>query len=222
VDKPIADLKGVVVKAFPTKQNENGRWKPANFDIKTESGVVKVKRFPDGVWDKEKGVKITPVPIVMPAWYDKLIATYGDTLYSLVGSTVQVKGEGAINGTTMAIEYTVLGENFFVVDDESTQAPSEEQGKPLFGAVYKTNSPPDVVEEVDLVPTPPSIDPNQMRIMRQSTLGYSATLLAGKEFASPQLMVERTIQVATKLLEYVISGEMPFFDEEAEVEEDIV
>ena len=52
--------------------------------------------------------------------------------------------------------------------------------------------------------------------------GYSATLLAGKEFASPQLMVERTIQVATKLLEYVISGEMPFFDEEAEVEEDIV
>lgn len=62
-------------------------------------------------------------------------------------------------------------------------------------------------------------DENQMRIMRQSTLGYSATLLAGKEFATPQLMVERTIQVASKLLEYVISGEMPsFVDEVAEQE----
>jgi len=208
VDKPIADLKGVVVKAFPAKQNENGRWRPANFEIETESGVVKVKRFPDGVWDKDKGVKITPVPIVMPAWYDKLIATYGDTLYSLVGSTVQVKGEGAINESTWEIEYKVVGENFFVVDDESTQAPSD--------------SPPDVVEGVDPGPPPPSIDPNQMRIMRQSTLGYSATLLARESFDSTDIMVEQTILVATKLLEYVITGEMPLFDEETEVEEDIV
>jgi hypothetical protein len=68
-------------------------------------------------------------------------------------------------------------------------------------------------------PTLPSIDANQMRIMRQSTLGYSATLLAGKEFATPQLMVERTIEVAGKLLEYVITGDMPGFGAEAEADE---
>jgi len=66
---------------------------------------------------------------------------------------------------------------------------------------------------------PSTADENQMRIMRQSTLGYSATLLAGKEFASPEIMIEQTIQVASKLLEYVISGEMPsFVDEEAEAD----
>ena len=71
-------------------------------------------------------------------------------------------------------------------------------------------------------PTPPSISEEKMQIMRQSTLGYSATLLAGKEFASPELMMVRTIQVGRKFLEYVITGEMPSFDEEAEVEDDVI
>ena len=84
-----------------------------------------------------------------------------------------------------------------------------------------TQDAPEPTGEEDAPPPPVrhNIDPNQMRIMRQSTLGYSATLLAGKDFASPQLMVERTIQVAGKLLEYVISGEMPSFGEESEQED---
>ena len=65
------------------------------------------------------------------------------------------------------------------------------------------------------------IDPNQLRIMRQTTLGYSATLLAGKEFATSQLMVEGTIGVAGKLLGYVITGEMPSFDTEVE-DDDVI
>ena len=81
----------------------------------------------------------------------------------------------------------------------------------------------DEPEEEASAPTPapvrPTIEENQMRIMRQSTLGYSATLLAGKEFATPQLMVERTIQVARKLLEYVITGDMPGFEAEVEDKE---
>ena len=66
------------------------------------------------------------------------------------------------------------------------------------------------------------IDPNQLRIMRQSTLGYSATLLAGKEFATSQLMVEGTIAVAGKLLEYVITGDMPSFDTEVVEDDDVI
>ena len=198
-NKPIANLKGVVTKAFPTKQNDNGRWRPANFDIEIESGIAKVKQFPLSYWDRDNSAYVMYDPMRMPEWYNKLIAAYGDTLYSLVGSTVQIKGEGAINGTTMAIEYTVSGENFFVLDEESPDS-IEEPATP----VHKGPVPP------------PSIDPNQLRIMRQSTLGYSATLLSRKDFDTTQLMVEKTIEVAGKLLEYVISGEMPLFVEEVE------
>ena len=205
-NKPIADLAGTVVHAFPPNQNpDNGKWRPANFEIETESGVVKVKHFPYSYFDKEQGVRVTPEPIQMPEWY-KQLERFGATLHGLEGLKVQIKGAGTINETTMAVEYTVVGENFVVVEGEAPDS-IEEPATPV---------------RKDPVVTLASIDPNQMRIMRQSTLGYSATLLAGKEFASHQLMVERTIQVATKLLEYVISGEMPSFDEEAEVEEDIV
>jgi hypothetical protein len=72
-------------------------------------------------------------------------------------------------------------------------------------------------------PTPgilKGIDPNQLRIMRQSTLNYAAILMAPlvKDFATPQLMVERTIQLAGKFLEYVVTGEMPSFSDDAEAE----
>ena len=70
-----------------------------------------------------------------------------------------------------------------------------------------------------------TINENQMRIMRQSTLNYAAILIApiSKDFATPQLMVERTIDLSAKLLEYVISGEMPQFsdDEQDLFEQDI-
>ena len=205
MDKPIADLKGVVVKAFPTKQNENGRWKPANFDIKTESGVVKVKRFPDGVWDKEKGVKITPVPIVMPAWYDKLIATYGDTLYSLVGSTVQVKGEGAINGTTMAIEYTVSGENFFVLDEEAPGS-IEEPATP----VHKGPVPPP--NTAILKP----LDPNSREVMIVDQVIFKGAM----ELRSGGAAVEQAVADAIAVWDGVRARH--FVTQEAEIEEDIV
>lgn len=60
------------------------------------------------------------------------------------------------------------------------------------------------------------IDENQMRIMRQSTLHYASILIApmGKDFIPTQLMVEKTVELSQKFLEYVISGEMPSFNEE--------
>ena len=65
------------------------------------------------------------------------------------------------------------------------------------------------------------IDPNQLRIMRQSTLGYAATLIAGEDFDAGQVKIDATINVAKLFLDYVICGEMPSFDSEVE-DEDIV
>ena len=60
------------------------------------------------------------------------------------------------------------------------------------------------------------IDPNQLRIMRQSTLGYAATLLAPRNFDEGKEHVTVVIYVAKSFLEYVITGEMPNFDTEVE------
>ena len=69
---------------------------------------------------------------------------------------------------------------------------------------------PQVVPQVKL------IDENQMRIMRQSTLNYASILMAPlvTDLITPQLMVEKTVELSQKFLEYVISGEMPSFNEE--------
>jgi hypothetical protein len=84
-----------------------------------------------------------------------------------------------------------------------------------------TQDAPEPTGEEDAPPPPVrhNIDPNQMRIMRQSTLHYASILMVpiAKDFDHPQTMVERTIWIAGKLLQYVISGEMPF---ELEVEAD--
>jgi hypothetical protein len=161
--RPMADLRGVVVKSYPTTQNDNGKWRPANFVIETESGEVKVKQFPGGHWDKEKGVKVVPEPISMPVWYNNLIAAYGDTLYALLGSTVQIKGEGSINPQTMEVEYTVVGENFVVLEDEALE-PDEE-----VAALGKSNPVP--VQIPPRPTTPPNtailkpLDPNGRDVM---------------------------------------------------------
>ena len=59
---------------------------------------------------------------------------------------------------------------------------------------------------------------DQMRIMRQSTLGYAATVIAPivSDFATPQMMVERTIAIARKFLHYVLTGETPTLEDAPE------
>ena len=46
--------------------------------------------------------------------------------------------------------------------------------------------------------------------MRQSTLNYASILMApmAREFSSPDLMVQRTIQISSHLLDYVITGQV--------------
>jgi len=80
------------------------------------------------------------------------------------------------------------------------------------------------------------IDPNQMRIMRQSTLHYACVLMSPmiREFTHPSgntlapdikgafipeklivdIMGKTTVELARKFLEYVISGEMPLYSAE--------
>lgn len=79
-----------------------------------------------------------------------------------------------------------------------------------------TNPEPVQSAPVEVIPE------NQMRIMRQSTLNYAAILMAPivKDFSGPQVMVERTIDLSGKLLEYVISGNMPTFTDPAWVEDE--
>lgn len=64
----------------------------------------------------------------------------------------------------------------------------------------------------------PSVDENQMRIMRQSTLHYASILMAPlvTDIKSTQIMVEKTIEIAGHLLSYVTTGENPFHTEQAE------
>jgi hypothetical protein len=89
---------------------------------------------------------------------------------------------------------------------------------------------------VQLVGGSAQIDPNQMRIMRQSTLHYACVLMAPmiREFVFPDvktlapdvkgafipekiildIMGNTTVELARKFLEYVISGEMPSYSTE--------
>ena len=197
-NKPVTDIIGTVSKAYPINQNiETGAWRPANFSIETESGVRFIKQFPLSYWDKETSAFVTPDPIRMPEWYNNLIATYGENLMGLVGLRIKVRGEGKINSHSMEIEYTVAEGSFTVLQGEPKQDSED--------------APPPPVQH--------NIDPNQMRIMRQSTLHYASLLMVPlvKDFDHPQTMIERTIWLAGKLLEYVMSGEMPF---EPEVEAD--
>ena len=89
--------------------------------------------------------------------------------------------------------------------------------------MYAIAEGPDPVPSTNYTPTPtvqgPS-DDKEMRIMRQSTLGYAATLTAHivKDFDSHQHLIEGTIAIGQKLLHYVLTGEMPPFGEDLEGE----
>ena len=65
---------------------------------------------------------------------------------------------------------------------------------------------------------PSAYDENQMRIMRQSTLGYAATVIAPvvKDFETPQSMVQATVTIGQMFLSYVLTGEVPSFEDAPE------
>ena len=89
--------------------------------------------------------------------------------------------------------------------------------------MYAIAEGPDPEPSTNYTPTPtvqgPS-DDKEMRIMRQSTLGYAATTTDGfaLQFATPETLIRRTIEIGQVYLHYVITGEMPQFGEDLEGE----
>lgn len=188
-NKEIEVLEGTVTGAFPPRMNDKGTWMPANILITTDGGEL-VKV--SQFPKKDFDTRVTYEPIQMPTWYEAL----PENIRDLVDSKVQVIA-------SYKDTYKDTREFNYVQSFKVLSMAHEPQ--------------PRIVQPQTAKPS--TADENQMRIMRQSTLGYSATLHAGKDFASPEIMIEQTIQVASKLLEYVISGEMPsFVDEVAEQE----
>ena len=138
---------------------------------------------------KDYETKVVFEPMRMPPWFAAL------DLETIEGSSVRAIAVPRVSAYSGKVEFIKVNSfKVAVQTQDGTPAPSP-------------------------TPTPPSIDPNQMRIMRQSTLHYASLLMVPlvKDYDHPQTMVERTIWLAGKLLQYVISGEMPF---ELEVEAD--
>jgi hypothetical protein len=80
-NKQVEIIEGEVTEVYPpNKNNDTGKWRPANIYIATTEGTVRLGQFPKG--DYESGV--TFEPIQMPAWYEAL------DLDNLVGARVQI------------------------------------------------------------------------------------------------------------------------------------
>jgi len=78
--KNVEIIEGEVTEAYPpTKNDDTGKWRPANIYIATTEGPVRLGQFPKG--DYESGVTIEPIQ--MPKWYEAL------DLDNLVGARVQ-------------------------------------------------------------------------------------------------------------------------------------
>ena len=201
-------VKGICQYANPPKMGSTGNYQPAHLILVDGDKRHDVQDFPITT-EGEFTFRIFPSPLedCKDKYFEFMVEpsinrTTGvqDTFESQYGTTHKWMAKNLINDPfeqSKAVEQA---------DQGAIEAP--EQG-----------SDPKPVVTQDIFA---GIDPNQLRIMRQSTLGYSATLLAGKEFATSQLMVEGTIAVAGKLLEYVITGDMPSFDTEVVEDDDVI
>ena len=198
-------LQGTVLEFEYAKRNRSGNNIPAKFVVEgTVAGVeetFELTIYPLG--EREGGQD--------PPWdKDSKLPEYMDGLpEDLVGVNIQTLGRylKEYNGVRQFGPSKKQGHKITVLGS----SPGPKAATPAAPAAAPAQA-----------PAPPSIDQNQMRIMRQSTLHYASILVAPivKDFDTPRLMVERTIQIAGKLLEYVISGEMPLEDDNTTLEED--
>tara|TARA_Y100000310_G_scaffold84570_1_gene81457 strand:+ start:278 stop:961 length:684 start_codon:yes stop_codon:yes gene_type:complete len=192
-DNQVEIIEGEVTQAFAPSKNDEGKWRPANIYIETAEGKVKISEFPKSDYD----TRVTYEPIQMPGWYRAL----GD-LENLAGVKVQVAAsyKSTFEGTR---EYNKI-QTFKVLSGLPTPQPTP-----------ATTATP---AQARAARPPSAYDENQMRIMRQSTLGYAATVIAPvvKDFATPLRMVEATIQIGQMFLSYVLTGEIPSHEDAPE------
>jgi hypothetical protein len=184
----MAVIEGTVSRVFQATQNDKGAWKPIKIAVSLGNGsMVDCIAFPKRDYESKEYYD----PLVFDNWVKGLnLATLEGESVTVIGVLSNNSYSG--NAEMKDINSFKLGGNAEAPKQTNT---SQHQQRPHLG-----------------------IDENQMRIMRQSTLHYASILIAPlvKDFEYPQLMVEKTIEVAGKLLEYVITGEMPFQLEQAE------
>ena len=104
--KEVEIIEGEVANVYPPSKNDDtGKWRPANIYIETEEGTVSISQFPKGDYD----TGTTHEPIQMPAWYTAL------DLDSLPGARVQVAA--AYKSTYNETRQYVNVQTFKVVSD---------------------------------------------------------------------------------------------------------
>jgi hypothetical protein len=182
--KPTEIITGTVRVAFDEDEP-----KPGKIRIENQTGQQDIAVWPD----RDTGE--------MPDYWVKL-QTNG--IEAIIGQTVKVR---CIKGQVFndRQQWNALG--IEVVEPGQDGAGSDTAiTNPTVG---KSTPKPRLVQ---LVGGSAQIDPNQMRIMRQSTLHYAAIIMASKEIRLTEVM-QKTIDLAGKFLEYVITGDMPLFEE---------
>ena len=117
--KQVEIIEGEVTNVYPPSKNDDtGKWRPANIYIETEDGMASISQFPKGDYD----TGTTYEPIQMPAWYTAL------DLDSLPGSKVQVAA--AYKSTYNEIRQYVSVQTFKVVSDLPKPKPTQANNEP--------------------------------------------------------------------------------------------
>ena len=185
----MAVIEGTVSRVFQATQNDKGVWKPIKIAVSLSDGShVDCIAFPKRDYESKEYYD----PLVFDNWVTHL------NLATLEGESVTVIGVLSNNSYSGNAEMKDI--NSFKLGGNAGDPRKAEAPRQTNGAM------------------PPSIDENQMRIMRQSTLHYASILMAPlvTDIKSTQIMVEKTIEIAGHLLSYVTTGEMPFQLEQAE------
>ena len=109
---------------------------------------------------------------------------------------------------------------FDAVNEPQTAAPAapvQREPRPLLGPHSHPpldSQPSQAPQPQPQAEVPETQNDRQMKIMRQSTVHYASILMApmAREFSSPDLMVQRTIQISSYLLDYVMTGKVQVMD----------
>ena len=222
----LESIRGIIRKIQPPNPVDNEeeaprKWRPASITIESEddsfpSFVHQIAQFPrsypPSAGEEYRGRAIEPIE--MPDWYvnagipKQLDRTEWDN-NPLIGREVRISAE------TGSVRDGVLQWNSvksFKFVKEAPPVIEEDAPEEAIEAPEQPSDPePVVIQDIFK-----GIDPNQLRIMRQSTLGYAATLIAGEDFDAGQVKIDATINVAKLFLDYVITGRMPSLDDYAD------
>ena len=190
-------VKGICQYANPPKMGSTGNYQPAHLILVDGDKRHDVQDFPVTT-EGEFTYRVFPSPLedCRGRYFEFMVAPDAKTpsYASKSGTTYKWMAKNLINDPFEQEEDAI---------EEAIEAPEDA-------------SDPEPVVNQEIAVEYAGIDPNQLRIMRQSTLGYAATLLATKDFDEGKELVTAVINVARLFLDYVITGCKPNFDTEVE------